>query len=137
MKKVISLLAILCCIIVATGCTNEKTYAKEKNTTIMNEEVVFVKMPSPPKCKVIKDNENISKIVGVLDDAKKTKIDNKNENGWYILITVKNKQRTKQYTVIGNTLSVDGISYKVKDNFLTDLEAIYNEIDVKEQDYSS
>ncbi|MEG2426481.1 MAG: hypothetical protein RSB28_06620 [Oscillospiraceae bacterium] len=135
MKKTLYLIIISCCLFILSSCSQEKLQPKENDTSIYNEVLVFAKMPSPPKCKTIKDKKEINKIIKFINDAEKKPIKDTNENGWHMMISFKSKDGVKQYSIVGNTLLIDGSKYQVNEEFITELEKMYNEINIKEKNY--
>ncbi|MEG0978580.1 MAG: hypothetical protein RR911_07145 [Oscillospiraceae bacterium] len=51
------------------------------------------------------------------------------------MISFKSKDGVKQYSIVGNTLLIDGSKYQVNEEFITELEKMYNEINIKEKNY--
>lgn len=135
-KKIVAVCLIISSLFIFSSCSQKNSSMKENQTQIDSEEMIFAKLPSPPKYKKINDKETINKIINFIDSAEKTPINN-NEKGWYILISLNTKEGTKQYSIINDTLSINGSKYKVNKEFVKDLEALYNEININEKNYNN
>lgn len=149
-KTALKLTALVFCFLMLFGCSQTDNNKQETrvgsvvissaaaNSSVKKEELsmTFAKLPSPPKCKKIKDQETIHKILEYIENYKKVSIDNQKEKGWQILITATQPEGTiKQYSVIGDKLKIDNECYKVSEDFISNLEGFYEQIDVPEEKY--
>jgi D-mannonate dehydratase len=151
MKKIaLAITVIMFCFLALLGCnkTDINKQTKDISSAIAKSSVAnssaksenismtFAKLPSPPTCKRIKDQQTIHKVIEYIDSYKKVSIENKNEKGWQILITATLPGgEIKQYSVIGEKLQIDKDCYKISKDFIDNLEKLYDQIDVPEEKY--
>ncbi len=151
MKKIaLAITAVVLCILALFGCNKTGMNIQEKNvsssaanssvtdSSVKKENIymTFAKLPSPPKCKKVKDQATINKVTEYIDSYEKVPIENRKEKGGQILITITLPEgKMKQYTVVGDKLQIDNACYKVSKNLISDLEKLYDQIDVPEEKY--
>ena len=146
MKKItLAITAVVFCILALFGCNKTGMNTQEKNvssssanSSVKKENIymTFAKLPSPPKCKKVKDQATINKVTEYIDSYEKVPIENRKEKGGQILITITLPEgKMKQYTVVGDKLQIDNACYKVSKNLISDLEKLYDQIDVPEEKY--
>lgn len=150
MKKIALAIAAIMFCLALFGCSNTDTNKQVKDvsssvakssttkssTKSENISMTFAKLPSPPKCKKTKDQETIHKVIEYIYYYKKVPIENKNEKGWQMLITVSLPNgNIKQYSVIGDKLQIDKSCYKISKDLINNLEKLYNQMDVPEEKY--
>ena len=82
-------LALMLCFIVS-GCNN-----KEENLSLdefkAETTVEFIKLPSPPKYKLLKSEKDIEKLNEYIEDYEKTEIESTDINGWSVLLKYSNE----------------------------------------------
>jgi len=103
------------------------------NLTAENADMVFSKLPSPPMCKKTNDMVIIEKVIELINNAEKSPIENKVIKGWSMSINITSTDGIKFYSVCGNILTIDNSCYTISQDFIDNLEKIYNEIDIKEE----
>jgi hypothetical protein len=151
MKKIaLAITAVVLCILALFGCNKTGMNIQEKNvsssaanssvtdSSVKKENIymTFAKLPSPPKCKKVKDQATINKVTEYIDSYEKVPIENRKEKGGQILITITLPEgKMKQYTVVGDKLQIDNACYKISKNLISDLEKLYDQIDVPEEKY--
>lgn len=151
MKKIaLAITAVVLCILALFGCNKTGMNTQEKNvsssaanssvtdSSVKKENIymTFAKLPSPPKCKKVKDQATINKVTEYIDSYEKVPIENRKEKGGQILITITLPEgKMKQYTVVGDKLQIDNACYKISKNLISDLEKLYDQIDVPEEKY--
>ena len=145
MKKIVLLLiVILSFSLTFTGCYKPNSKITDKSTGTIsvnqnnskNTNMVFAKLPSPPVCKKITDIETINKVIDFINSSEKIPTENRDEAGWYMLITLTSPKGLRQYSVVGNKLTINDSCYKVSQDFIDNLEKLYYEIDAKEEGLS-
>lgn len=139
-QKIYSCFALLLCLpFLLFGCSENRNEGQitetASNTTLMERELIFAKLPSPPQSKTITNPQAIDEILKFIEESPKEKTESSEENGWYIMISVTQPEESKKISVLGNTLTVDGVCYKVNDDFVKGLEELYDKADVKEEAY--
>lgn len=140
MKKLLCvIIIILLCSSIFIGCSNH-TSKKDIDSTksisnTKDSSMVFVKLPSPPKCKKTDNAQIINKVIDFIDKSEKVSIANEDINGWYMLIKISTSEGLKEYSIVGNTLIIDKSYYQVSQDFIDNLEKIYNDIDSQEEKY--
>lgn len=120
--------------------TSDQEVSKAEELSAMSDQgkysMVIAKLPSPPVCKKIQDKAAMDKILHYIDAADKVPLEKKRQGGWYFLINVSEPgEDSYQISCCANLLVVKGVDYQVSDGFQDGLEAIYNEIPVKETKY--
>lgn len=133
MKKFICLILCFCISVLFVGCDNENS-----ESTVFEQKLTLVTMPSPPKCKTTDSISDINKVLNVLGEIEKTPIDDGVNGGWYFMIKLTVDGSTVNYTVGGVFTDADGKQYNVENwEYIKErLTDIYVEIDAEEVDYT-
>lgn len=131
MKKIISIALALTICFMISGCNYEQA-----NSTVNHSKaetvIEFIKLPSPPKYKLIKSKKDIAKINQYIEDYEKTEIEHSDINGWSIILKYSNG---KKISIVGDNLIINDDYYRVDNDFESGLTEIYNSLDYKELDY--
>ncbi len=144
MKKLLLFLIVALSFSCITGCgkLNSAKKNEDSNTSSVNQikkedrSMVFVNLSSSRKCKKINDQETIKTVLNFIDNSEKTPIvENEPRAGWVMLINLTTSDGLKQYSVIGNNLTIGDSCYKVSADFLNSLKTLYSQINVQEEDY--
>ena len=134
MKNFICLILCFCMLIPFIGCDST-----DNESTVIEQKLTLVTMPSPPKCKTTDNLSTINKVLNVLGEIEKTPIDgDKAAGGWYFMIKLTVDGTTVNYTVGNIFTDADGKQYNVENwDYIKDkLTEIYNEMDEEEANYT-
>lgn len=95
--------------------------------------IIIAKYPTPVQCKTVTSAEDMQKIVDYINDAEKTvSEDQRPAAGWYFYIRSTNGISV---SVLGKSANIDGVRYDVSEDFQEGLLALYDSLDVAEEDY--
>ncbi len=133
MKRFICLILCFCMSVLLIGCDNANN-----ESTVFEQTLTLVTMPSPPKFKTTDSITDIDKVLNVLGEIEKTPIDDNINGGWYFMIKLTVDGTTVNYTVGGVFTDADGKQYNVEnwDYIKEKLTEIYAKIDADEADYA-
>ncbi len=95
--------------------------------------IIIAKYPTPVQCKTITSAEDMQKIVDYINDAEKTVAEDQRPTaGWYFYIRSTNGIAV---SVLGKSADIGGVRYDVSEDFQEGLLALYDSLDVAEEDY--
>lgn len=104
---------------------------KIKITTNDVKQITIIKLPSPPKKKIITNKKDISKIINFINSIKLLKKINDPIKGWVYSIKFENKSN---YNIdfLGDKININGTWYEIDSSKLNELDSIYKELNYKE-----
>lgn len=106
-------------------------HEKIKINTNNVKQIEIIRLPSPPKKKVVTNKQDISKIINFINSIKLLKKINDPIKGWVYSIKIANKSN---YNIdfLGDKININGTWYEIDSSKLNELDSIYKELNYKE-----